>query len=42
MDWKIVEETIENEEEYNVIKNYLGIARKDMNRALREFVIENY
>ena len=39
---KMLNEIKENEEEYNVIKNYLGIARKDMNRAIREFVIENY
>ena len=39
---KMLNEIKENEEEYNVIENHLGIARKDINKAIREFVIENY
>ena len=39
---RMLNEIKENEEEYNVIENYLSIARKDINRAIREFVIENY
>ena len=35
---RMLSEIKENEEEYNVIENYLGIARKDINRALRDFI----
>ena len=39
---RMLNEIKENEGEYDVIENYLSIARKDINRAIREFVIENY